>query len=250
MQEFNIQRISSLIYRSIVLQKGAIVTALSLAGGLIFIGSLVSLRGDHMVKSSEFIGVFSLTFVLLGVLLTFGVFKEVHNQKTNNFYFSLPASPLERVVAAWLFSCVIYTIVFTVFGFLMGQFAIVIGSLFPDTNIHVLPIFSEGYWKILKFYFLIQPAFLLGAVTFSKNRIGKTLLVALLTIFALFIYNMILCFVFSGGAYDVFTSDPFSTDAFSLAKEEFSVLGAFLFSIILGPMMLLAAYFKITEKEV
>ncbi len=250
MQEFNIQRIGGLIYRSIVLQKGAILTGLSVAGGLIFISSLLGLRGDHLVQSNEFIGVFSVTFILLGIVFTFGMFKEVHNKKVNHFYFLLPASPSERIIAAWFVASIMYTLVFTVFAYLAGQFAIIIGSVFPDTSFHVLPIFSAGYWRLLKLYFLIQPVFLLGAITFSKNRIGKTLLVALLVIFILFLYNMILCFVFSGGAFDVFTSDPFSTEGFNMAQKELSGLGTVLFGIVLVPMMLWAAYFKIIEKEV
>ncbi len=250
MREFNIQRMGNLIYRNIRLLKGVIINALSVAGGVLFLACLISLRGDHVVKPSEFITVFSLVFIVLGILFTFVFFKEMHSQKTNHFYFLLPASPQERIFASWLATNVIYTFVFTFFGFLIGQFAILIGSLFPDTNFHALPIFSEGYWRLIKIYFFIQPAFLLGAVTFTKNRIGKTLLVVLLMVFCVFMYNLILCFSFTGGAFDVFTSDPFSTDAFSLAQEDLSILGALLFSIVLWPMMLLAAYFKLKEKEV
>ncbi|GAA4270958.1 hypothetical protein U6A24_03575 [Aquimarina gracilis] len=251
MQEFNGKRIVGLIYRNIVLQKGAIITALLVAGGLIFIGSLLSMRGgDHLVEPNEFIVMFSILFLTLGLLFTFSIFKELHNNKVNHFYFLLPTSAYERIIASWLISNVIYIVVFTFFAFIVGQLAIVICSVFPSTNLHVLPVFSEAYWNLVKFYFFAQPAFLLGAVTFSKNRIGKTLLVALITVFCVFMYNLILCFSFTGGAFDVFTSDPFSTDAFSLAKEDLSGLGALLFSIVLGPMMLLAAYFKLTEKEV
>ncbi len=250
MQKFNAKKIGNLIYRNVVLLKGGIITTLLVAGGLLLVGSLLSLRGDHVVKSSEFIGMFSLLFLLLGVLFTFAIFKEMHNKKVNHFYFLLPASSFERIIASWLLSNVIYIIVFTLFAFIIGQLAIIICSVFPSTDMHVLPIFSETYWQLIKFYFFVQPAFLLGAVTFAKNRIGKTLLVVLIIVFCIFMYNLILCFMFTGGAFDVFTSDPFSTDAFSLAQEDLSGVGALLFSIVLGPMMLLVAYFKITEKEV
>ncbi len=250
MQEFSGKRIGNLIYRNIVLLKGAIITALLVAGGLIFVGSLLSMRGDHVVNSDEFIGMFSLLFLILGLLFTFAIFKEMHNSKAGHFYFLLPATAAEKIIASWLASNVMYSIVFTFFAFVVGQLAIVICSVFPSTNLHALPVFSETYWSLVKFYFFVQPAFLFGAVTFSKNRIGKTLLAALIIIFCVFMYNLILCFSFTGGAFDVFNSDPFSTDAFSLAQEDLSGVGALLFSIVLGPMMLLASYFKLTEKEV
>ncbi len=250
MQQFNIRRIGSLIYRDIVLLKGAIVTALSVVGGILFIGSLFSLRGDHVVTANEFFRILFLLYIPLGLLFTFSIFKEAHNKKVNHFYFLLPVSPQERIAASWLTTSIIYTFVFTVFAFLVGQLAISIGSVFPDTDFHIVPIFSEDHWLLIKFYFFIQPTFLLGAITFTKNRIGKTLLLVLLAVFTLFMYNMILCFIFSGGTFDVFTSDPMSSEAFSLAENDLSGIGSVLFSIVLGPMMLLAAYFKIIEKEV
>ncbi len=249
-QSFNIKRVSSLMYRNLVLLRGAIITTLLVAGGLILVATLLSIRGDHVVKSNEFIGVFSVLFLSIGLLFTFAIFREMHSGKSSYFYFLLPVTALERVIAAWLLSNVIYIIVFTFFAFVIGQIAILLCSFSPSTGIHFLPIFSETFWTVVKFYFFVQPAFLLGAVVFSKNRIGKTLLAAIVVFFCVFIYNLILCFAFTGGAFDVFTSDPFSTDAFDLATKDVSGIGAFLFSLVFGPMMLLVTYFRITEKEI
>ena len=249
MQKLSAKRIAGLIYRSVILLRGAIITALLVAGGLVFVGTLISVRGDFMVKPDEFISMFSILFLVLGLLFTFSIFREIQGDKTNHFYFLLPATALEKVLASWLLSNVMYIVVFSVFAFVVGQLAIALCSVFPSTDLHVLPIFSDTYWCLVRFYFFVQPAFLLGALTFTKNRIGKTLLAALVLVFGVFIYNMILCFWFTGGAFDVFSSDPFSTEGFSLAQNDLSGVGGFLFGLIFGPMMLLAAYFKMTEKE-
>ena len=111
-QPFSIRRIGNIIYRDLVLLKSTIITTSLVVGIIFFLGFLYSLRKDHSVTSDELTWIFSLIYVLLGLLLTFAIFKEVHNQKLNHFYFSLPVSPLERLMATWLTSSVIYTVVF------------------------------------------------------------------------------------------------------------------------------------------
>jgi len=48
----------------------------------------------------------------------------------------------------------------------------------------------------------------------------------------------------------MFSSEQFDSNAFDLAVEDFSSIGKWFWTIILGPVMLIAAYFKLTEKEV
>lgn len=248
-QEFNIRRIGSFIYRDIVLLKSTIVTTLSVVGGLLFIAFLFNLREDYYLTTDEFVGIFAKFYIPIGVLFIFSVFKEAHNQKTNHFYFSLPVSSLERIVLAWFTTSIIYTIVFTIFGFLVGQLAIITGSIVSETNFHLLSVFSESYWYIIAFYFLIQPTFLFGAIAFNKNRIGKTLLFILLIVFGMMIYNFIL-YGMLNYSYDVFSGEGLAAEAFSLTSNDFSIVGACFWIIVLGPIMLLATYFKIIEKEV
>ena len=249
-QPFSIRRIGNIIYRDLVLLKSTIITTSLVVGIIFFLGFLYSLRKDHSVTSDELTWIFSLIYVLLGLLLTFAIFKEVHNQKLNHFYFSLPVSPLERLMATWLTSSVIYTVVISIYAFLIGQLAILIGSLFSASSVHLAPLFSDDYWRVVKVYFLIQPTFLFGSIAFTKNRMGKTLLAVLLVFMAVLIFNVILCFSFYGGAFDVFESEQLSSDAFYTTKDYYARISKWLFAIILGPLMLLASYFKITEKEV
>ncbi|WP_103070280.1 hypothetical protein [Aquimarina sediminis] len=247
-QEFSIKRIGGFIYRDIVLLKSTIITGLSVTGGLLFIGFLFNLREDYHLTPNEFVSVFFKFYIPVGLLLCFTIFKEAHSQKTNQFYFSLPVSSYERIAAAWFTTSIIYTVVFTTFGFLVGQFAIVTGIVVSQANFHVVPIFSENYWKVVAFYFLIQPTFLLGAVTFSKNRIGKTLLSILLIVFGLVVYNFILFGVLNIG-YEVFSGEKLASDAFDLTSNDFSGIGSWFWIIVLGIGILLATYYKITEKE-
>ncbi|MEL6916579.1 MAG: hypothetical protein AAFO99_02490 [Bacteroidota bacterium] len=248
-QPFNFKRIGLSIYRDVVLLRNTIVTALLVSGGLLFIGFLFSLWGDRLVTASEFGSLFGKIYVPLGLLFVFSIFKEAHDKKANHFYFALPLSPLERLTATWFATSVLYTLFFTLFAFFVGQLAILLASLLSKTSFHGLSIFSESYGQSVKFYMLVQPLFLLGAIGFTKNRIGKTLLLLLLAFFSFFIYNGILFSMFNMG-YDMFSGDSSVSAAFDSTSADFEIIGKWFWFIILGPVMLIAAYFKLIEKEV
>ncbi len=248
--QFNFQRIGHFIYRDLLLLKGGILTSLSVIGALLFVGTLINLRNDLLLTPSEFVSLMTPFYIIAGLLFTFAILREAHNKKGNHFYFSLPISPLERIIALWLTTSILFTLAFTVFGLLVSQLAILTGSVFSKVDFHLTHPFTHNYGSLVKFYVFLQPSFLLGAIAFSKNRIGKTLLLVSLAVFAVFLFNVILCFLFTDGSFDLFESDPFTTNAFDRASTEYAALGRWLFGIVLGPLMLFAAYFKLIEKEV
>ncbi len=249
MKEYNIRRIGNFIYRDVILLRGTITTALSVVSVLLFIVILFSLRKDHVVVPGEFMSVFNKLYIISGVLFIFSVLKETNTKASNHLYLTLPVSSYERITAIWFTTGILYTIVFSFLCFLVGQFAISVGSIFSETNFHPLPIFSEDYWQLIKFYFFIQPIFLYGAIRFNKNRMGKTLLSLLLIVLGLIFFNMMLYGMLNYG-YDVFSGEELASEAFGLASKDFSGIEKVLFVGVFMSTMLLATYFKIVEKEV
>lgn len=249
-QQLNIKHIRDFIYRDITLLRGSLITAFSVATAFFFIAIWFSLSGDYIVTSSEFAGIFAIMYMPIGLYFTFAIFREANNKQLNHFYFSLPISPLEKLLATWLTTSVLYTVIFSLFAMIIGQLAIATGSVMANVGFHLLPIFSENYWPIIKFYLVIQPVFLLGAIAFNKNRMGKTLFWMLVLIIGFAVLNGILCFTVNDGAVDMFSSEQYDSNAFELAIEDFSKIGQWFWVIILGPVMLITAYFKLTEKEV
>ena len=246
---FSLQRVVSHIKRDIFLLKGTLITGASIAVGVLFLLLLLNLVWDKELSPDEFSGVFGFIYFVLGIVLTFAIFKELHNQKANQLYLSLPISPEERMTAIWLTTTVIYTIAFSILGFIIGEFTILFGSLFWASNYTPLAPFTESYWKIVKTYLFIQPLFMFGAIAFKKNRVGKTLLCLVLTIIFFAVFNMILYGLFNFN-YDVFDGESLASQATEKARSDFSLRGRWLLMIIVGPMMLLATYFKLREKEV
>ena len=249
-QSFSIQRIRDFIYRDITLLRGSLITAFSVAATFLFIAIWAILQGDYIVTHDEFATVFGIIFIPIGLFLTFAIFREANNKQLNHFYFSLPISPLEKLLATWFATSILYSIVFSVIALIIGQLAIVTGSMLSKAEFHLLPMFSESYWSVITSYMVIQPLFLLGAIAFNKNRLGKTIFWVLLFVIGFGVLNGILCFTVNDGAVDMFSSEQLDSNAFDLATKDFSSIGSWFWAIILGPVMLLAAYYKLTEKEV
>lgn len=247
--EFNIKRIGYAIRKDVILLKNTGFTALAVASGILFIGLFFMTRGDDYLSSDEFMGLFGLCFVVLGVFFSFAILRESHNVKSNQLYFTLPISPLERLTAIWLTTTLIHTLVFTVMALLVGQLAIVAGGIIFGSGFHWVSLFSEGYVKLIKGYFIIQPLFLCGAMAFSKNGIGKTLLTLVLVFIGMLFYGLLLFSILNHGV-GVYPGDLIANQAFDKASKDFSGVGTWFFTLIFGPLMLFAAYFKLVEKEV
>ncbi|MDT0605508.1 hypothetical protein [Croceitalea rosinachiae] len=247
--EYSIQRVLNHIKRDLYLLKGTLLTGMLVAIGTLFLLLLLNMIWDKELSTGEFSGIFGFIYFILGIVLTFSIFKEIHNRNTNQLYLTLPISPLERLTAIWLTTMVFYTVAFSILGFVIGEFAIVFGSLFLGADYTPLVPFSQNYWGIVKAYFFIQPLFMLGAISFKKNRVGKTILCLILVAIVFAIFNMMLYGVLNYD-YAVFNNEPLGTEAMEKAKNEFSLGGKWLLMMILGPITLLVTYLKLVEKEV
>lgn len=248
-KRIDFKRIIQFIQRETILLKGAVITTLSVISGIFFIVFLLYQRNDFFLSTAEFMSVFGKLYLLIGVLLIFSITKEIHNRKSNQLYFLIPISTLERLMAIWIITFMIYTIVFTVLGIVIAQCSIALISMVSDSDFYMLSIFSESYWGAIAFYFIMQPLFLLGAITFSKNRIGKTLLTILLVFFLMLIFNFLFYGMLNFG-YDVFSGEELASEAFDKASVDFSISGKWFFMGVFAPLVLLASYFKLIEKEV
>ncbi|WP_350285121.1 hypothetical protein [uncultured Croceitalea sp.] len=245
---FDIRRIINHIKRDVVLAKNTIGTTLLVSAGLLFMLCVFAQLWDKKLDSEEFMGAFGFIYFISGSLLSFSFFREAHNTKANQLYFTLPISPFERITAVWLTTAVLYTAVFSVMGLLVGGMSIFFGSLVLGADFAMSTLFSVGYWQAVAIYMTIQPVFLFGAITFKNNRIGKTLLFIIFTVLVFVLFNMVAYGLLNYG-YDVFNGGPLRNQAMEKTESDLSVLGKGLFAIISGPIMLIVTYFKLVERE-
>nr|WP_299343695.1 hypothetical protein [Allomuricauda sp.] len=248
-REFEISRIIQFIRRDITLSRGGIITSMLVAGILLFLLCLVNMAWDKKLSSDEFLGSFALCFFPLGILYTFAICREFHNPKLNHAYLSLPISNYERVVGKWLNGYLLYTLVFSFLSVSVGLFAMIVGISILGADFTITSFFSWDYWKVIGLYFFIQSTFMVGALSFAKNRIGKTLLVLGVLFIGFLLFNFI-SFGILNHDFGIFTGESSGSEAFDRASQDFSLIGKWFYGLIFGPLMLLVAYLKMTEKEV
>ncbi|WP_420322907.1 hypothetical protein [Flagellimonas sp.] len=246
---FSLTRIGQFVRRDIAILKGTFVTGLLVGIVLLFLFCLFNMARDKELALGEFFRIFGLIYVPLGILFTFALFREYNSSKANQLYLSLPVSISERLAAKWFTSTVIYTFVFSVLAVVTGTLAIIFGMVLFGANFNLMSIFSEHYWNVIRIYFLVQPIFLVGAISFSKNRIGKTLLALGILVLGFVLFNFLLFGIFNHN-YGAFSGDSLTSVAFDKTAADFSVVGRWFYGLLLGPIMLVVAYFKMTEKEV
>jgi hypothetical protein len=249
-QSFSVHRIAHLIWRDLVLLKQSLLTALAASGIILFMTALYGLRGDYSLSNTEFMPIFGLLYILIGIWLTFAIFKEAHIAQASPFYFTLPVSPLERLLAIWICTSILFSIVYVVLGFLVGELAILSVSVMTPGEMHVLPLFSNDFGATIAFYTIVQPVFLYGAIRFGKNRLGKTWLWIAIFAFVFMVFNIFFCLTFNSGLRDLFADENAASIAFEKTNAEIAVLGKWLFGLALGPLMLIASYFRLTETQV
>ncbi len=246
---FSFNRVLQFIKRDLVMLRGTFTTGLSLAIVLLFPFCLLNMVWDKQLDLGEFFGIFGLFYIPLGIIFTFALFREFNNNKTNHLYLAIPISIPERLVAKWLTVTFIYTVVFSVIAVLVGTLAIVFGIIAFGADFNLLSLFSEHYWKVVKIYFVLQPIFMVGAISFTKNRIGKTILALGILFLGFMLFNFLLYAMLNYGA-GVFSENGLGSQAFDKAGADFSTFGRWFYGLIFGPLMLVVAYFKMTEKEV
>ena len=247
--EFEVSRIVQFIKRDITLLKGSIITGILVSSIILFLLCLFNMAWDKELSSDEFLGCFALCYFPLGILYTYAICRELQNPKLNHSYLSLPVSTKERITGKWVNAYVAYTIVISMLAVAVGIFAMIVGTIIFRADFTITSLFSVNYWKIVLLYFFIQPVFLVGALSFTKNRIGKTLLVLGILFIGFLIFNFI-CFGLLNHDFGIFSGQSSGSNGFDKASQDFSLVGKWFYGLIFGPLMLLVAYLKIKEKEV
>lgn len=249
MKEFSLQRMGFFIRRDITIYKGAFVTGFLVSIVLIFLFCILNMMWDKQLSSDEFFGIFGLIYIPMGVLFTFTIFREFNDPKANQLYLSIPLSISERLASKWFTAAIIYTLAYSILAIITGILALLFGAVVLNAEFNIPSLFSMQYWTVIKIYFLVQPFFLVGSISFGKNRIGKTLLSLGILALGFMLFNFFLFGILNHN-YGLFSGDTLVSEAFDKTAMDFSNLGRWFYGLLLGPLMLIVAYFKMKEKEV
>jgi hypothetical protein len=238
-------------YKSILISTGAMA-------GVIMVINLLSMYhcGCNTQNQNLFNSLSITLFFILGMAFTSTSFEETHTSAKGCFFLTLPVSNLERLIAAWLVSSVLY--------FLWWIFAILIinlliatfGFLLMGIPFSWVEIFNPAALKTYATFFVIQTVFLFGAVYFQKNNLVKT-------IFALFIIGLainIISYLFVsvifgkyndsvmiiGNLHDFGITTNYESSYFDTLFQ----IMKYAFWIVVAPFFLILSYLGLKERQV
>jgi len=162
-------------------RKGVLMTFVVTYGMLFFVDLLLTtmIEGNKLVHEHTE----SYAFMLLagGFILSSLAFRDLGSTLKRHHYLTLPVSALERFICMWLLTSVgwisLFTFTYTAYTFIANPLG---NLLFNHVIFKPFEPFGEFSISTMKYYFVLQGIFLVGAVHFRGYVLPKTLFVLIL----------------------------------------------------------------------
>ena len=246
---FSLQRLWLLVRRSIRLDLTLWMTGFAAVAGMYFLLSLAvkALVNEEAVAYYGVTGMGLFIYTLGGYLMTSRMFQELHDPAGGYVLLTLPASPLEKFLSAWLISAPMYTLAALITLMVAETGASGLASRLFDSQFHLFAPFEEHVRQQVVTYFGIQSVFLLGAVVFRKNNFLKTVL-------AVVVINVVLGLFFGAIMMAIMVVQPdfpamlFGTEHMDIAIRYGSVASTLsLFLLMLGCLTI--GYYRFVHRQ-
>lgn len=244
---FNIKRFAISLRNDLILNKKNL---LYLFGALIFVISVIffALRIDKSSRPNDFHTViFAFSYVIIGWFMTAHMFLEFSNKSRAISYMSTPNSHFEKFLSKFLFSTVLYTISY------IGFYKFISYSFDQTFTLHEYTGWDfTGLKYFIMLYIFGQSIFMIGATTFNKQALLKTLF----SLSIIFVVGFLALYILGTNGY-LRVSPRFDEYTIYLKKwnseyKEIIFYKLFVKTVIYGiPLVLwFISYLKIKEKEV
>ena len=200
--------------------------------------------------------VFVLTFCLSGIIFTSMIFSDLGNKRKATTYLMLPASHLEKYLVTWIFSYLIFQLVFTAVFYLATAIVLNIGINEIGNENTVFNIFDSQnkVYQVFYVYLLAHSLMFYGAVYFRKGHLISTIFSLFLIGVLLSFFNKLLLSLMIKS--EILMSQPFTNLRFSenfnsyyIEAENTSVFVITLLTLITG-ILWISAFYRLKEKEV
>lgn len=258
----DLRRVGLLLKEELSLQYLRYLMGLGVVFGGLFIIWWINAAGainttKHQLHEFHYIW-FGIVLLGGGAFFTSLSFMHFSTKTSRLFYLNLPASNLEKYLAKWLITAVLYPLaiwaLYIVFSWLANKINI---QYTKGTPFVQLPAFGEITWLLIRIYLVVQTLFLTGAVIFHRYAIFKTafslmLVVVFLMFFIYLCAQIIFPEMFEGLVASESPNRVYNiTDTFKdFVNNRLQNILEYVFWLALAPIMLVIGFFKLTEKEV
>jgi hypothetical protein len=234
--------------------KNYLMSLLVLAGVMIVGGSFFA----YMVPRSMDLGfqqaMFGALLLLAGTVFTSTVFSDLGEKRKSIPMLTLPATPLEKFLVGWVYSYLLFIVLFTAIFYIV-LFVLLNVQSWQTYNMEMLPLFQGKNSIVLLLFSLLHAIAIYGAIRFEKWHFIKTGFI----FFIFFIVIVFLNSIFLKGLLgtEIFPAIPFTRVGVGVRGASYVVMIDYNKSmwvvIIVAVISLLfwaAAYFRLKEKQV
>jgi hypothetical protein len=230
-----------------------LMSAAVLAGVFLLGGSFIFYMIPGPMDAGFQSAVFAVLMLIAGPIFTSTIFTDFGDQRKAIPALTLPASSFEKFMVGWVYSYVVFILVYT------GIFYLVLSILislkhWPGHHSEMLTVFQDGFSILLILFSLLHAISMYGAVRFEKLHFIKVGF-SFLTFYALLILvNTVFLGVIVGR--QIYPATPFAFLNFPEGKK-FSSIGlnqqqstwVFIMLPVVSLLFWIAAYFKLKEKQ-
>lgn len=231
-------------------RKGILITLVTTFGLLFFADLLLSTILEPNTLIYEHDGGYASAMIISGFILSSLSFNDLASAMKRQRYLMLPVSALEKFACMWLLTSIGWVLLFTcIYIAYVTLIANPIGQLifgqirFLDFNpLDVMPL------NAMKYYFVLQGVFMVGAVHFKGYVLPKTLFTLIL--FA--ILCGLMAYFFMGGVINEGTDKCISEQngLIDTPAYQFWLIAQWFFWWVLAPVSWLATYLGLKDTEV
>ena len=252
---FNAKRFGLLFKKQLTENYKTYLMGLTVLVGVMLVGGsfLVYLIPEPIDLGMQTV-LFVFIYFLAGTIFTSTIFADVSDRKKALSYLTLPASHFEKFIVGWLFSYVIFSLVYT------GCFYLILMLLlnlkhWSNQHVEVFNVFVEPAPMLFVVFSFLHGVALWGAVFFEKLHFIKTAFCFFISIVVLTLINT--SFIEALIDHKIRPATPFSNIALIEGSRNIGITGirqndALVVCIlfIVAIIFWVAAYYRLKEKQV
>ncbi len=214
--------------------------------GIMTVGTVVEpLLDDNKIIHAEN---FAYGLFIGGFILSSQAFSSLSNSLKSFQYLTLPASTFEKLLSMWLLTCIGWMVVYILAYWVCSPLINLTAQLSSSSVVIVsFNPFSGFVILALKFYFVLQGIFLVGAVHLKGYVLPKTL-------FALVLYGilgMLIFYLFLGDMMNSEVEQALADINFSIPTlNVFRAILEWIFWWLFAPLCWIITFLGLKEKEV
>jgi hypothetical protein len=217
-------------------------------------GFLVYMVGVRMDKSDQAI-FFTLILLLAGTMFTSTIFADLGDKKKAIPWLLLPASHFEKFLVAWIYSFVVFIIIYTLSFYLVALFVLSIKPL-EGPLAEMFDISPQYLLQMYLVYAFLHSAAIWGAIYFEKLHFIKTAFTFFISLGILILMNKMLLGTMLGR--NVAAASPFGNLRFTENGQLYDIILSYkqqgintnYLVMVIAVIFWVAAYFSLKEKQV